>query len=148
MSLRFYLVHQTNRNKCVYIFRSLNHPQIERKRKIGNDLVVIVFKEGGDTPFPPDCICTHFTRILCNIFFANTSQKFLQSCNLKVKSTIGKQTLYSHAVIQFRLAMASKRGVMPFGPFLKQPPIYERSKSFRDFLVIKSMSYLFYYVIL
>ena len=35
--------------------------QVERKRHIGNDIVVIIFKE-GNTPFDPMCIRSQFNR--------------------------------------------------------------------------------------
>ena len=36
--------------------------QLERKRHIGNDIVVIIFDE-GDYPFDPACILSEFNRI-------------------------------------------------------------------------------------
>jgi RAP1 GTPase activating protein 1 len=36
--------------------------QVERKRHIGNDIVVIIFKE-GNTPFNPSLIRSHFNRM-------------------------------------------------------------------------------------
>ncbi len=36
--------------------------QIERKRHLGNDIVVIVFQE-GDTPFNPTCVHSYFNHV-------------------------------------------------------------------------------------
>jgi hypothetical protein len=41
---------------------TLSQPELERKRHIGNDVVVIVFLD-GDTPFHPKSIASHYTRM-------------------------------------------------------------------------------------
>jgi len=43
-------------------FSSFDEQQIERKRHIGNDVVVIIFKE-GDSPFNPVSISSHFNHV-------------------------------------------------------------------------------------
>lgn len=47
------------------------HPlQLERKRHIGNDIVNIVFTDDSvHNTFNPQCVKSHFTRILLSIFF-------------------------------------------------------------------------------
>ena len=40
--------------------------QLERKRHLGNDICVIIFKD-GDTPYSPDTIKSEFNRILYSI---------------------------------------------------------------------------------
>lgn len=41
---------------------AVNPQQLERKRHLGNDIVVIVFKE-GDQLYDPNCIKSEFNRI-------------------------------------------------------------------------------------
>ena len=41
--------------------------RVERKRHLGNDIILIIFKE-GDLPFNPKSIASQFNRILCNFF--------------------------------------------------------------------------------
>jgi len=36
-----------------------------------------------------------------------------------------------------RFAIANKTGVLPYGPYLHSPPVYEKTKEFRDFLLTK-----------
>ena len=36
--------------------------QIERKRHLGNDILMIVFKEGNGPPFSPNTITSEFNR--------------------------------------------------------------------------------------
>ncbi len=38
--------------------------QIERKRHLGNDILMIVFKEGGGPPFCPNTITSEFNRTI------------------------------------------------------------------------------------
>lgn len=38
--------------------------RVERKRHLGNDIVVIIFKEGNQ-PFDPLCLTTHFNHVFC-----------------------------------------------------------------------------------
>lgn len=44
-------------------FYPKDEQQVERKRHLGNDIVLIVFKE-GETPFNPLCIHSQFNRKL------------------------------------------------------------------------------------
>jgi len=88
--------------------------RVERKRHLGNDIVVIVFKE-GDQPFDPLCLTTHFNHVFCVI---------------SVDKRAGPKTHY-------KVAIANKIGVPPYGPFFKAPPVYEKNDEFRDFLLTK-----------
>jgi hypothetical protein len=37
----------------------------------------------------------------------------------------------------YKLAIANKTGVLPYGPYLHSPPVYEKTEQFRDFLLTK-----------
>lgn len=87
--------------------------RVERKRHLGNDIVVVIFKEGS-TPFDPLCLTSHFNHI------------FVVVQSLKVKG----QTFY-------KVAIANKTGVPPYGPFLHVPSVYQKSNKFKDFLLTK-----------
>jgi len=88
--------------------------RVERKRHLGNDIVCIIYKE-GDSPFDPMCLTTHFT----NIFLI-----------------IQKDQRYTDKTY-YKFAIANKTGVLPYGPYLNSPPVYEKTNEFRDFLLTK-----------
>lgn len=44
-------------------FTEKDQQQVERKRHIGNDIVVLVFREMGAPPFDPAVIKSHFNHI-------------------------------------------------------------------------------------
>ncbi|PRP73579.1 hypothetical protein PROFUN_02588 [Planoprotostelium fungivorum] len=88
--------------------------RVERKRHLGNDVVQIMFKE-GNTPFDPLTLRTHYNHVFIVVSVA--------------KKEKGK-TFY-------KVAIANKAGVPPFGPFLHYPPIYEKNEEFYEFLITK-----------
>jgi hypothetical protein len=87
--------------------------QWERKRFIGNDIVVIVYYE-GTTPLDP------------NIFVSNFNHVFALVTPEEQNGT----TYYS-------LHMAYKVGVAESKPPLPEDPTWERGPDFRDFLLTK-----------
>jgi len=95
-------------------FQPDDKQRVERKRHLGNDIVCIIYKE-GDAPFDPLCLTTHFT----NIFLV-----------------IQRDTRYTDKTY-YKLSIAHKTGVLPYGPYLMTPPIYEANDYFRDFLLTK-----------
>jgi len=91
--------------------------QVERKRHLGNDVVVLVFKE-GKTPFSPTVIRSHFNSVFVVV------QKV---------QTEGPETYY-------QLTVTSRETVEPFPPFLPVTPIYKKNRAFRDLIVSKMMN--------
>jgi len=89
--------------------------QLERKRHLGNDVVVIVFSEGEES-FDPSEIRSEFNHI----FFVIS----------KVPSPKGSQTRY-------RVACAAKQGVDPFPPFLSRDKTFKKDNEFLDWLMTK-----------
>jgi hypothetical protein len=87
--------------------------QIERKRHLGNDVTIIVFKEGTQK-FDPSALKSQFTHVY-----------------IVVEPFKKNDTLY------YRLAVANKKAVPPYGPFLPDPPLFQPDKDFRDFLLTK-----------
>eukprot|EP00727_Mastigamoeba_balamuthi_P004599 m51a1_g14137 putative domain-containing protein (1013) ;mRNA; r:237463-241003 len=86
--------------------------QLNRKRQIGNDVVVVVFKE-GDTPFNPCTFVSQFNHVFI------------------VVTPVDKH---------YRVAVAYKRGVPPFGPSLPEPPVFPRGPAFSKFLLTKLLN--------
>jgi hypothetical protein len=91
--------------------------QIMRKRFIGNDLSCIVYLEGGT--FTPPTISGDFLHIFAVV-----------------------QPAVHEGLSGYRLGIASKVGVPPFGPPLPKPSFFpthtkEAREYFRDFLLTK-----------
>lgn len=92
--------------------------QLERKRHLGNDVVVIVFKE-GDEPFHPDSLKSEFNHVFIVV----------QKCGVDEEGT----TLY-------RVELSCKESVChPWRPLLPGPPIFKKDDSFREWLLTKCM---------
>lgn len=90
--------------------------QLERKRHIGNDIVLIVFLEDS-TPYSPLTIKSEFNHV---IFLVHPIKKY------------GKT--------YYRLQIVAKNTVAPFGPPLLFPSCYEKSPHFREFLLTKMIN--------
>jgi len=93
--------------------------QVERKRHLGNDVVVLIFKEGKD-PFSPTVIRSHFNSIFIVV------QKY--------HNPEDEENTY------YQLAVASREGVEPFPPFLPECPVFKKNKALRNFLVCKMIN--------
>jgi len=91
-----------------------NTQQLERKRHIGNDIVIVVFQEGNSTPFSPAFMRTHFNHIFMVVRRVDID---------------GKK--------RYKLAVCTKDSVPPFGPPLPDPPYFEDPILFRKFLLTK-----------
>jgi len=101
---------------------------LERKRHIGNDIVVIIFVDYDTDPedayrsalrdFDPSCMRSHFNHI-----FALVSYNHLTEC--------------------YRLIMYSAESVPEFGPPLPFKAEFPNSAAFRDFLLAKCESFIY-----
>jgi len=98
--------------------------QLERKRHIGNDIVVIVFLEGHNPKYFPDTIKSHFNHVICAVSVDREPNRRAQ--NLKIKRPT-----------RYKIQLARKDGVSPFSPQIPSPPIFESGNAFRDFLLTK-----------
>lgn len=70
-------------------FNPRDPQQVERKRHLGNDVVVILFKE-GNAPFNPSSITSHFNHVFI--------------------------VVQVHSKDDYEIAMCTIRDVPPFGP--------------------------------
>jgi len=94
-------------------FRDQDEQQIDRKRHIGNDVLIIIFKEGNE-PFDPTLITSRFNHVFVVI-----------------------QKISNEPETTYKMAVASKQGVSSSTPALIDPPIFKKSEEFRDFLLTK-----------
>jgi RAP1 GTPase activating protein 1 len=98
--------------------------QVERKRHIGNDIVVIVFNE-SETPFSPAVMTSDYNSIFHGI----------DLIILDIYAVV--QPIVSQGQTKYRLGFASKHGVPPFGPLLNAPSEFSSGETFRKFLLTK-----------
>jgi RAP1 GTPase activating protein 1 len=104
-----------------YLPHSTDDPQqLEKKRHIGNDIVVIVFLDSPHLTYNPDCILSHFNHVLAVIRPEETAD--------------AKETKLT---TRYRFQIARKVTVPSFGPPLPLPPVFEKGNAFRNFLFTK-----------
>jgi len=86
--------------------------QVERKRHLGNDVVLVVFKDSHSEPFPSHTISSQFNHIF-----------------VVIEPEQGGS--------MYRVSIANKFGVRPYGPLLPNPALFHKGPNFRDFLLTK-----------
>jgi len=90
--------------------------QVEKKRHIGNDIVVIIFNESKE-PYLPSTIKSEYNHVYAVI----------QPLDEKAPD----------GTTRYRLGVASKVGTPSFGPLLPHPAIFDKNEDFRNFLLAK-----------
>jgi len=88
--------------------------RLERKRHIGNDIVVVIFLDSETTPFNPACMHSTMNHVFVVI------RPIIQN----------DKTCY-------HIALACKEGISSFSPELPLPAIFDHGPAFRDFLITK-----------
>lgn len=104
--------------------------QVERKRHLGNDVVMIIFKENPDDIFQPQIMASQFNRNFQVEFKLNVSDVFVV---VQPEKNADNETV-------FRISFVNKFGVRPYGPSLSNPPLFN-SHNIRDFLLTKRKLY-------
>jgi hypothetical protein len=94
-------------------YKEDDEQQIDRKRHLGNDIVIIVFKEGTQK-FDPTVIKSQFNQL----FFV-----------------VQKEQRYDG--VYYRLQIVNKAGIPPYPPYLPDPPVFVKGDEFRNFLLTK-----------
>jgi len=98
-------------------YQENDQQRVERKRHLGNDVVIIIFKEGNQ-PFNPLLIHSQFNHM----FFVVE----------KIPSDDG--------ITRYKMAVITKSGVKQHTPLLPNPPIFEKGDDFRKFLLSKCIN--------
>jgi len=102
-----------------FLTHTTNDPQqLEKKRHIGNDIVVVVFMEDGGTLDPS------FTKTQFNHVFI-------------VIQPVRTESNDSPKNLKYRIAVTGKQGVRPFGPRIPETCIFEKGPQLREFLLTK-----------
>jgi hypothetical protein len=86
-------------------FKEKDIQQIERKRHIGNDTVVILFTD-GNTPFSVGTIRSKYIQVFVVVHCFEEDQQ-----------------------IKYRVSLAQRDEVPPFGPPLPDPPVFTQKNS-------------------
>lgn len=94
---------------------SEENQQIERKRHIGNDVVVVVFTDSHTVPFNPRVIGSHYNHVFIVISADRRGA----------------------GQLRYRVSVVQRDGVPAFKPPLSFPPLYEPSAATRNFLLTK-----------
>eukprot|EP01119_Soliformovum_irregulare_P007511 TRINITY_DN1994_c3_g1_i3.p1 TRINITY_DN1994_c3_g1~~TRINITY_DN1994_c3_g1_i3.p1 ORF type:complete len:775 (-),score=157.70 TRINITY_DN1994_c3_g1_i3:37-2361(-) len=95
-------------------FQLEDKQRVERKRHIGNDVVVLVFLEGDQT-FDPIVLTSQFNHVFIVV---------------KKEGMVDDVPMY-------RMAIANKPMVRPYAPFLPEHPVFMKGPPFRRFLLTK-----------
>ncbi|XP_029359871.1 rap1 GTPase-activating protein 1 isoform X2 [Echeneis naucrates] len=90
--------------------------QLQRKRHIGNDIVVLVYQE-GQTSFLSDVIKSHFLHCFVVV-------RRIQSGGEKGEAA-------------YQVCVTAREDVPPFGPAIPDPPIFTDRSALRKFLLTK-----------
>ncbi|GAM27940.1 hypothetical protein SAMD00019534_111160 [Acytostelium subglobosum LB1] len=116
--------------------------QIERKKHLGNDRIVIVFSDAG--AYAPNSIKSKQTQSVFLVqphrdstskFIENTirrnavDQNELEKCQEKYKDEFNAK--------QYSMSIATKEDVPQFDPPIPDPPIFNRDNRFREFILEK-----------
>lgn len=97
-------------------FTDCDPQQLQRKRHIGNDIVVLVYQE-GQTPFLSDVIKSHFLH-----------------CFVVVRRILSDEETRGCA---YQVSVTARDDVPPFGPVLPDPPVFTNRSLLREFLLTK-----------
>jgi len=95
-------------------FSPANRQQLERKRHIGNDVVVLVFQDGQTGGFNPKTITSKFNHVYAVI-----------------------QKVQGVGETRYKFALVSKEGVKPHGPVIPSKEYWKKDDEFRNFLLTK-----------
>lgn len=90
--------------------------RLEKKRHLGNDVVVVVFSESTEG-FKPDCIHSHFNHVFA------------------VVRPLPKQAQTDTQM--YEIAFVQKGAVGPYGPFLPDPPVLPRTEEGKKYFLTK-----------
>ncbi|KAF2068661.1 hypothetical protein CYY_010012 [Polysphondylium violaceum] len=104
---------------CMLPFNEKDKQQLERKRHIGNDIVVIVFQD-GDTVYRPTTISSRQVHVV------------LLVKAVTVESDPGQR--------YYKMAIVSKDSVPNFGPAMPQNGLFKKDQAFKDFFYAKLLN--------
>jgi len=99
--------------------QEMDEQQVETKRHLGNDIVVIVFNDSTQ-PFNPSWMTSEFNQVYAVVQPVTTFD--------------AKETR------RYRIGFACKYGVPSFGPLLATPAIFEKTNQLRELFITKLLN--------
>jgi len=114
-------------------FYPRDEQQVERKRHLGNDIIVAVFAEPG-AQFDPSLMRTHFNHVYCVVSVDKEASPPAVSFENE-----NKQEDQPETSCRVRIEVAVKHGVRPFAPPLPNPTQthFNLDNNLREFLLSK-----------
>eukprot|EP01088_Endostelium_zonatum_P017732 TRINITY_DN5381_c0_g1_i1.p1 TRINITY_DN5381_c0_g1~~TRINITY_DN5381_c0_g1_i1.p1 ORF type:complete len:735 (-),score=134.67 TRINITY_DN5381_c0_g1_i1:64-2184(-) len=95
-------------------FTADDQQQVERKRHLGNDVILILFKDSTSTQiFDPSSITSQYNHVFCVVQPENND---------------------------YRVAFTCKQGVHPSEPGLPRPALFQKDDKFKNWLLSKLIS--------
>lgn len=130
-----------------------NPVQIERKKHIGNDRLIIVFKD-GDEPYVPNTLKSKQTQVVIIVQKTSTPPSDGTATPPPQHKNKGKESevtldirsdgsssstpkLSSGSPTYYKVAIASRIEIPQCEPWLPEVPIFEKGPEFREFLLKK-----------
>ncbi|XP_071447526.1 GTPase-activating Rap/Ran-GAP domain-like protein 3 isoform X1 [Hetaerina americana] len=120
-----------------------NRQQVERKRHIGNDIVNIVFMDGGAenmSHFNPSYIKSQFTHIFALVAYDRGQSDRCEDSKSDINDNSGERFRMCGREAGYRLMVFSEESVPLFGPSLPSPSYFRNSDEFREFLLVKMIN--------
>ncbi|EGC31151.1 hypothetical protein DICPUDRAFT_50351 [Dictyostelium purpureum] len=135
--------------------RAADEQSVERKRHLGNDIVLIIFKEGKNNKFDPSIIKSNFNHIFAviqvddsrqspntqhhnNVSDENQNEINSSSNNEEINIQTSNNNLKSNNNhVFYKVSIGCKEEVSDFGPAFPKSHIFKSNDNFTDFLLTK-----------
>jgi hypothetical protein len=104
-----------------------------KKRFIGNDIAVIVFKKGSHDVFYPADMASQYNHI----YIVVEKVQDPPSPEPTTTTTTRSSSSISLTPIMYRINISNKVSVPTYPPYLESPPIFSRGSDFRRYLLTK-----------
>lgn len=126
--------------------------RLERKRHLGNDVIVIVFSESTTVPFPPQAIHSHFNHVFVIVSpvvapssasaasSSSSAQLSPIESSLSNSSGASSSSTAASATTHYRVTIAQKSTVGPHTPFLARGTVFQKNEEFRQFFLTKLLN--------
>jgi len=122
--------------------------QLEKKRFIGNDVVVIIFHD-GTTPLSPTCLTSHYNHIFIVVRPEGDSNSNNNNGTSAIPHDTSNHSLYSNINsnnsktsqnCKFRVGIAVKDNIQEYYPDLPANHLFDNATDLQNFLLSESIS--------